>query len=159
MKIRILLLFIFSLVFSSNTKAQELDTEKVKRLIESKMFEFIPQSVSPQAGPNRLLTNDFSLRVEKDSIDSNLPYFGRAYTIQPGDKGGMIFQSGDFKYQVKEKKKGWDVSIRPGDTREIRLMNFMIYRDGTASLFVNSNNRQSIRYYGKIRELNQRANH
>ena len=83
---------------------------------------------------------------------SNLPYYGRAYSasINPSENG-LNFTSTNFDYTVTPRKKGgWEVLIKPKDANDVREMTFTIFENGTASLYVTSNNRESISFNGYI---------
>ncbi|MGZ3911843.1 MAG: DUF4251 domain-containing protein, partial [Flavisolibacter sp.] len=58
--------------------------------------------------------------------------------------------STDFSYTVHKKKKGWDVTILPRDTREVREMFLSITTSGYGRLQVSSNNRDGISFNGYI---------
>ncbi len=125
---------------------------KIKELIENQHYTFMAQSVTPLSGRLRQLTSDYDLQVSKDVIVSHLPYFGRAYSapMNPSD-GGIQFTSKDFEYTVTNKKKGgWDVNIKYKDTQDVKQMQLSIFDNGTSSLQVISNNRQSISFSGYI---------
>jgi len=132
-------------------KAQDMNGDEVDVLLRSKEFVFIPQTVQPTGGGTRQVTPDFDLTVSFDSVISYLPYFGRAYSVMPGESG-ISFTSSRFDYRLREIKKGWELYIRPEDTRDIRLLQLTVFKNGYANLFVNSNNRQAINYYGYIKK-------
>ena len=147
-------LFLFVISAFQTLAAQDLEPQTVKELVTSRRFVFTPQSVSPMSGGIRQVTPEFSLRVTADSIISYLPYFGRAFGIPPSE-GGISFTSTRFEYNAKErKKKRWEISIRPKDNRDVQQMNFTLFDNGYGSLYVTSNNRQGITYYGYISKIN-----
>ena len=97
-------------------------------------------------------TADYDLKIKPDTIDSDLPYFGRAYTapIDPAD-AGIDFTSVKFDYNiVPGKKGGWEITIKPKDVTDINGMYLSISENGYALLRVNSNNRQAISFTGYI---------
>src|SRR5205823_2822913 len=113
-----LFFLIVATTFQQVSYAQDFAREKksskeamTRNRVESKDFVFEAQSVSPMGGGMRQLTSSYDLIVSKDTIISNLPYFGRAYTapVNPSE-GGINFTSTNFEYTVKGKRKGgWDV--------------------------------------------------
>jgi hypothetical protein len=138
---------------STILKAQDLNKEKLRSLLETKHFVFEPQSVNPQSGPTRQLTSSFDLKLKGDTMISYLPYFGRAYAPIRPEEGGINFTSTSFEYSLKEKRKNrWELQIRPKDVNDIRLLSFTIFENGSATLQVTSNNRQLISYQGKVGE-------
>jgi hypothetical protein len=108
--------------------------------------------VIPSSGRQRILTSEYTVTVRKDSIISDLPYFGRAYTAPIGTTdGGIKFTSVDFGYAINPRKKGgWEVNIKPRDGQDVQNMAFTIYGNGKAYLSINSNNRQAISFNGHI---------
>lgn len=133
--------------------AQKMDKSSAKTLVESKKFIFKVQTVLPTGGSNVQVTSDYDIKLNGDSLVSYLPYFGRAYSADYGQPGGLNFTSTKFQYNLKSKKKGgWDITIKPTDIKDVRQMFLSIGENGYASLQVISNNRQTISYYGYITE-------
>jgi len=142
---------VFPALFITVAQAQ---TNNAKALIDGQNFVFRAQSVTPQTGNLRQLNNDYyTLRITKDAITSDLPYFGRAYTapIDP-TQGGMQFTSKQFDYSVEEKKRKWEITIKTKDVNDAAQIQLTVYDNGTAYLQVNSTNRQPISYNGVIEE-------
>lgn len=134
--------------------AQDMDEAKVKELIEDGNFVFKAQMALPMGGNSRYLTSSYDMKVSEEKIITYLPYFGRAYRA-PADLtgGGIDFESRDFDYAIKERKKGgWDVKITPNDAEDVRQMFLTVGENGSASLRVNSDRRQSISFNGYITE-------
>jgi len=136
---------------SKKEKAARQEQE-IKNLIDSQKYVFKAQMVYPLGGRSRNLTSDYDLRVTKESVVSYLPYFGRAYSATPGSSsGGIEFTSKEFEYAVTAGKKGeWEILIKPKDTQVARELRLTAYKNGTANLQVNSNDKQSISYSGYI---------
>lgn len=125
---------------------------QIKSIVEAQNYVFKAQSALPTSGATRQLTSDYDLRISKDTIFSDLPYFGRAYTapLNPSE-GPLRFTSTDFQYTVTNRKKGgWDVIITPKDVQDPRQINMSIFDNGTASVIVTSYNRQPISFNGYI---------
>lgn len=145
------LLVLFFAVDAAGVRAQELDKDVVARLVAIKEFTFKATSMLPAGAGVRQLTSEYDVRMLGDSVISYLPYFGRAYApIMPGEEG-INFTSKDFEYKTKAKKKGgWQISVRPKDTREVRELIFDISASGYSGLQVITNSKQSIAYNGYI---------
>jgi hypothetical protein len=121
-------------------------------LLQTRRFVFIPQSVNPTGGRTRQVTPDFFLRVSPDTVQSYLPYFGRAYTapINSG-RGGMDFTLTGFEYIVTPGNKNrQQITIRPQSGADIRELVLQVNPNGYATLIALSNNRQQISYNGYI---------
>ena len=117
MKIRllapfILVLFIMRPSFSQGETRKELKAAKdaegqmqVEKLMDSREFVFIPRTVQPQGGRSINLTSATGfVRYHPDSIESDLPYFGRAYSGAgyTGD-GGMKFSGRPEDFTIEKK--------------------------------------------------------
>lgn len=137
---------------SGESLTKEETISRMKEKIESVNYTFIPQTALPMGGKSVNLNYSYSLKVSKDTVDSYLPYFGRAYTApMSSSEGGIKFTSKDFDYSVSEKKDDmWNVTIVTKDTRQKYTLNLSIGNTGYATLTVNENSRQPISFYGKI---------
>ena len=154
----LLLLFVAAsgtMAIAQNQETDEAETaSKVSRMIETQRYLFKAQSVHPTRGRVVQLSTEYDLKVSPDTIQSYLPYFGRAYSAPIGESGGpMDFVSKDFEYTRKARRKGgWEISIRPKDGKGVREMFLVVFENGSASLRVTSNNREPISYNGYIAE-------
>lgn len=115
-------------------------------------FVFEVQTVNPLTGGNRQITGDYQLKFSKSLLQADLPYFGRSYSapVNPAE-GGIRLNTSAFKYQVNQKKKGWEMVIRPDNQKDIQMMVLSVSENGYGTLQVTSTNRQSISYYGQVR--------
>jgi len=133
------------------------NSNNIKATVNSGNFVFRAQSVSPETGIVRQLTSPFVLSVSNIDIVSDLPYYGRAYSA-PVDptQGNLQFTSKNFQYDAKQytrrnHKTAWHITIKPKDTAGDGLTMFLtIYEDGTASLDISSETRQSVSFSGYI---------
>ena len=138
-------------IFGLNTlNAQETNETTLKNILSTKTFVFKAQSAWPLQGTVVQLTPGFDTKVLGDSINAYLPYFGRSYAAgYTNNGGGISFTSTKFDYKLKEKEKGgWELVIKPADTKEVNQMIYSISSNGYATLQVTSNNRQAISFYG-----------
>ena len=80
--------------FAQNTK-QSKDSAKaadVKLMIDEHRYIFKVLSVKPMKGGARQLTPGYILKVSKDTVTADLPYFGRLYQATIGSaEGGIKF--------------------------------------------------------------------
>ncbi len=124
----------------------------ITALVKNQAYTFKAQTATPLSGRLRQLNSDYNVQVSKDEVISQLPYFGRAYSapINTAD-AGIQFTSKDFEYSITDKKKGgWDVAIKFKDAKGVQLMQMSIFNNGSASLQVISNTRQSISFNGYV---------
>lgn len=146
-------------------QTDKTDTEK---LIASKNFVFNATRANPISepalnqimGPNAMnnildLSNGrYFLRVTKDSIVADLPFFGRSYSAPMNtDDTGTRFTSKDFKYSAIKKKKNWIITIEPKDVRDSQRLMIRVSESGSATLNVNNYNRQAISFEGDIKKI------
>jgi hypothetical protein len=155
-------LFILALLFAgislnafaqdSKKEKQEAASESFKAAVEGGTFIFKAQSATPAKGGVIQLTSGYAMSVTPEQINSELPYYGRAFTGgYGGSETGITFTSKAFEYNVKPKKKGgWDVTIKPSDVSQIVKIFLSITADGYATLRVTSTDRDSISYSGVI---------
>jgi len=144
--------------YAQNTEKQEKENAKIealKQMVEARQFVFMAESATPMSGRTRQLTYDYKLRIKKDTIDSDLPFYGRAYSSTYGDTdGGINFKTSDFEYSSKEGAKGgWNIIIAPKEIKNVDRMLLNITNAGYATLQVTSNTRQTISFNGYIMEL------
>ena len=135
--------------------AQKKEKPNFQDLVRSKSFRFVAQSAMPLRGRTIQLTSQYFMKVMPDTIICDLPYYGRAYSapIDPTE-GGINFTSTDFDYDVANRKKGgWDITIKPKDTRDVRQLTLTVSENGYGTLIALSNNRQQISYYGQIEAI------
>ena len=146
---------ILSLAFVTVGYAQNDKQDPVKQAIDSKQYVFKARTVMPASGSSRQLTSEYNLTVNQDSIVAFLPYFGRAYVAPIGKTtDGINFTSTDFSYKVDETKNGgWMIGIRTKDAGDVQQVNLNLSKNGYGTLHINSQNRQSISYTGKIEPL------
>ena len=125
-----------------------------KNLISNKQYVFYARYVTPMNGVQKYLTSEYTLTVLKDTVVSDLPYFGRAYEapISPSDDG-IKFTSVNFDYKADARNKGgWEITIKPKDARQVQQLFLTVFSNGEASLNVTSTNRQAISFSGYIAE-------
>lgn len=149
-----LLILLISTLFSTVVMAQETNESNLKNILANKSFVFKAQSAWPLQGKVIQLTPGFDMRVMNDSINSYLPYYGRAYNAGYTQNGGISFTSNKFDYKLKEKSKGgWELMIKPSDANDVTQLSYSISTNGFATLQVISNNRQAISFYGVIEKV------
>ena len=93
----------------------------------------------------------YSLKIKNDSVFSYLPYYGRAYSVPYGGGKGLDFKAPLKEYSMKLDKKG-DAQIEfkartPEDNFEY---NVTVFSNGSASISVTMQNRQSISFQGDL---------
>ena len=142
----------------AQTPKKDKDSEKtteVENILKDNKFMFVAESMNPMGGRTMFLNSTYDVRITPEKVQSDLPYFGRAY-VAPIDptRSALQFTSNEYEYITKRtRKNGWDITIQPKDTREVRQMTLSISSNGNAYLQVLSNNRQPISFSGRIKDL------
>lgn len=151
----LMLVFAASCLAQNNTDAKETQT---LGLVTSRQFVFKAQNMYPSGGKSRILTDNYTVTIDTAIVIADLPYIGKAYTATISGDGGIRFESKDFGYSKKDRKKGgWEITISPKDGQDVRTCQFTIYENGKTDLNVISNNRQSINYSGIIVPLEKKS--
>ena len=146
-----LLVGIPTLSAQSKKEKKEQKKEAVKKLIESENYKIDVNTAMPMCGRSVPLTSSYSLEIRNDSVISYLPYYGRAYSIPYGGGDGLNFKAVLKEYSMKMDKKGNAViefiARNPEDRYEYRVK---VFPNGSASIDVNMQNRQSISFQGEL---------
>lgn len=156
--IGILVCLIGTALAAAQTKAERkaLEREKIKTSIESRRFTIEIDRAVPQRGRTVHLTSPYRIRLAGDSIDSYLPYYGRAYHV-PYDGGkGLIFEAPVSDYKLSFDKKGKaSLSFKTQTDEDRFTFTLTVFDNGAASINVVPLNRQSITYYGRLADTEE----
>ncbi len=155
------------------TVTAQMDKQTVKKILENKRYQFVATSAIPMEyadlqrvlggmavnGINALvnLTNDqYTLKISPDTLQSYLPFFGRAYSAPINQtESGYKFTSTDFSYlQEKTKKGAWKIQMIAKDAPDRPSMTLTVSQNGYGTLVINSINKQSITFNGHLSEGN-----
>jgi len=166
------LILIFSL-FISPSFAQEKSKKELKKeqkekvklekekqtedLIESKAFVFYTNRAFPSGTRSIDLTGEnYFVKFESDMIESVLPFFGRAFGgVGYGNDNGMRFKGNPKSYSVKKGKKNYEITAVVEDKNNSYNLTLTVSFQGSATLFIASNNRSSISYQGKLEPIKE----
>jgi Domain of unknown function (DUF4251) len=131
-------------------KNEEYD--QLKSRIESKQFYFHAQSATTQKGKTIQLTNEYFLKLNNDSLQADLPYYGRAYAAPYSSSDQALgFKTTEFKYSADTTKKGgWDILIEPKNASGVSKINLSVTSGGYCTVHIISNTRSAISFYGTI---------
>lgn len=135
----------------SKKEKREQKKEEVKKLIVSENYKIDVNTALPMRGRSIPLTSPYSLEIRNDSVFSYLPYYGRAYSIPYGGGNGLHFKAPLKEYTMDMDRKGNSVikftARSPEDKYDFRMK---VYSNGSASIDVNMQNRQSISFHGEL---------
>ena len=134
-------------------KDKILKVNLIDSLMNSKEFVYEATQVMPLGGaPIHLTGNSNFVKFHPDSIESYMPFFGRAYSIDYGGDGGIKFEGKPVKYTITKLKegRGYEIDATVPVPRDIYQLRLIVSPDGSATLSINSNSRSAISYYGDI---------
>ncbi|QIA08288.1 DUF4251 domain-containing protein [Draconibacterium halophilum] len=127
-------------------------TEQTKDIVEANAWQFNATQMLPSSGRSRTLTTPYSVVLKDKEVDSYLPYFGRAYSVEYGSTDSpMIFEAPIKDYSVEDAKKGgFTIKFSAKNKNDKVEYFFNVSSNGSTSLSVNSTNRQHISYHGDL---------
>lgn len=154
-------ILLFIMLFSAESRAQNtrhdkyLQTQQLRSLLDSKKYFFIAQSAYTASGAMIQLTSEFFLKLDGDTLESHLPFFGVAFNAPFSSTGSPLsFQSSDFNYRISKGKRGRiEIEIRLNKPEDPNLLYLSVSSAGFADLRVISLNRQLMSFYGEIQSL------
>lgn len=139
----------------SEPEKKENAINQLKEVVDSKEYKINVNMAHPRRGRTVPLTSNYSLEIKNDSVISYLPYYGRAYSIPYGGGDGLRFAAPISDYSVSYNKKGRArISVTTRTSEDSFKFNIEIYPGGSANFDVNMQNRESIRFTGKLEENN-----
>lgn len=157
------LMFVFIIFALTNATAQEKSKKQLKEeakiekqkkielLVNSKEFIFNVKTVIPQGGRMVEVSGEgYAVEYRSDTINSYLPFFGRGFNVGYGGDKGLEFKMKPEKFEIEKTKKAYIVKTEVKGENDYFSLLLSVYFDGGAYLTVNSNNRSSISYNGKI---------
>lgn len=140
--------------FSQSEREQKKQDQfnQLKRQMDARKFRFHALSATSMKGMTRQLTSDYFLKLNKDSLSVELPYYGRSFTTNyPPTDLATEFKTTQFSYNSDTlKKDGWDITIVPKNQANASKISLSITTSGYCTVRVNSNSREPISYYGTI---------
>lgn len=148
-----MLLFIGAgVTFAQSKKERRKEKElRVKEIIESENYKIDVTTAYPRRGRMIPLTSLYSLEIRNDSVFSQLPYFGRAYSIPYGGGKGLMFKAPMEKYQMIYNKRGIAKAELTASSKEDKIKFYVtIYPDGSSSIDATMQQRESIRFSGEL---------
>ena len=144
---------------SAQTKKEKKEQKKeaVRQLIVSENYKIDVNTAMPMRGRNITLSSPYSLEIRNDSVFSYLPYYGRAYSVPYGGGSGLIFNAPLKEYTMDLDKKGNAViKFSARSPEDFFEFSSKVFSNGTASIDVIMQNRQSISYRGELDTENKK---
>lgn len=139
------------LLAQSKEELREEKTQQIREMVERKDYRIEVNRAIPMQMPSVHLTTVYSLTIKNDSIDSYLPYYGRAYTAAYGQQENLRFEAVMKSYDVKFKKKGKiEVNFSVRTKEDSFRYKVEIQENGSTTIFVQPVNKQAITFYGEF---------
>lgn len=141
-----------SAVSPDRKESRQEQYNNIVELIESGDFIFEARRAYPQAGRTiDLTTNPGFIEISEKTGEARLPFFGRAYNIPYGGRGGIIFSGELENIELSENpdKMRVNYSFEVRDS-EYYQVNMNIGYNGDASVVITSTNRAQISYHGHV---------
>lgn len=126
----------------------------IQEMLNSREFVFRAQFANPMRGPSRPLTTPYELKIDRDTLTSNLPYFGRVYAapINP-TRSVLDFVSHRFSYKWTTPKKGrWELTIKIEDNQDVQQFFLTVFDNGSGTLSVTFSSRDGISFNGYLQQ-------
>jgi hypothetical protein len=146
--------------FSQSRADQKKQDEfnQLKSQMDGKKFRFHALSATSMKGMTRQLTSDYFLKLNKDSLSVDLPYYGRSFTTNyPPTDLTTEFKTTQFTYKSDTLKKGgWEITIVPKNQANASKISLSVTTSGYCTVRVSSNSREPISYYGTITDYDYR---
>lgn len=140
---------------SAKKAAEEKVHAEVKSLLESMDFTFTADWANPLGGQRiNLINNPNSMIFSENLIEADLPYFGVAQMASYGGNTGMDFkiENPEIQKEFNEKKEKYLFRFTGKNNTEVLNCMLTVFKNKNASLNVQSSNRNSINYDGRISE-------
>jgi hypothetical protein len=146
--------FAFSAESRDRKEARQEQYNNIVELIESGDFIFEARRAYPLAGrPVDLTTNYGFIEISEKTGEARLPFFGRAYNIPYGGRGGIMFsgqiENIEFSKNPDRMRVNYSFDVRDRDYYQV---NMNIGYNGDASVVITSTSRGRISYHGHISE-------
>jgi Domain of unknown function (DUF4251) len=146
--------------FSQSDAEQKTQDEfnRLKSQMDARKFRFHAQSATSMKGMTRQLTSEYFLKLNKDSLSVDLPYYGRSFTTNyPPTDLTTEFKTTQFSYKSDTLKKGgWEITIVSKNQANASKISLSVTTSGYCTVRVSSNSREPISYYGTITDYGSR---
>jgi hypothetical protein len=146
--------------FSQSGAEQKKQDEfnQLKNQMDGRKFRFHALSATSMKGMTRQLTSEYFLKLNKDSLSVDLPYYGRSFTTNyPPTDLTTEFKTTQFTYKSDTLKKGgWEITIVPKNQANASKISLSVTTSGYCTVRVSSNSREPISYYGTITDYDYR---
>ena len=145
----------------SAAQNKDIDKEKdIVTLIDNKEYIINVSSALPLKGPYIHLTSNYYIKMCNDSVSVYLPYYGRAYSAPYCGGEGGIKSNGkyaNYKQTINKKKNKYTISFSVNSKEDKYEFLIDIFLSGDVYIHVQSRNKQSISFNGKLNNLDAKG--
>lgn len=136
------------------------DFEKIKALIDGKVYEFEAYwTTSSQGGRFNLISRANLLQIRNDSVDVRLAYFGvqHAGSTAMNRDGGIVYKGlmDDYQTKINQKKSTITIEFNTKNNPEYYQFIMTVYKSGSTVISVTSNVRSGSNYDGITRAIKE----
>jgi len=133
--------------------------QRIETLIEAKAFVFVATRALPTGmKPIELNGDNYFVNFQTDLIESVMPFFGRAYSgVGYGGDNGMRFKEKPKTFNIKKTKKNYQIDIVVDGKNDTYNISLTISFQGSATLYIASNNRSTMSYQGNLKPIEPKA--
>ena len=146
-------------MFSQSKKEKKQQQyNSTKELVKKGIFTFIPNAAYTQKGRRIDLSSSYnSLKIDKDTVISDLPFFGFSQVSSFEGDGGIKFNNKDITYTIDylDKKQKITLKFKANNNTETFDIFLTVFSDASATLNVSSSQRDFINYRGNIEPPNK----
>ena len=119
-------------------------------MVDSKIFMFRATRAIPNGYKSvDLTTNPGRVKFSPKLIVSEMPYFGKVYTVSYGD-GGLNFFGQPDVFTIGKRSKNYAIEAKVKGEDDIYTINLTVYFEGSSSMSISCGNRALISYNGEV---------
>ena len=142
-------------ILGSETKEERAarearEAQMVRQAVQAGDFTIDIDRMYPLRGTSKIVST-YSVQVKDGVLISHLPYIGVAWRVPYGGGHALNFDAPIANYSVVQSRKdGYEVRIYVKTDEDEHLYRLLVFDNGTASLDVQSGNRERISYSGRF---------
>lgn len=130
---------------------QAKETAQVRHGVETRNFKINVNYAYPVGAKPMQLSSPYFLKVKGDTVNSYLPFFGRAYNVPYGGGKALNFDGRILRYATEKVKSDRTIIQMQIVNEEAEyLYTVDLFDNGSATIDVMSHSRESIRFSGNM---------
>lgn len=123
----------------------------LEQALSTRQLTISVRSMNTQRYGTHQVTPDFRLKIMRDSVDSYLPYFGRAWSVGYGSEAqGLNFTAPMLDVQLARLKHDVErIEFCAKSREDVYCFTVDVYPNGQASIIVRARDRDNISFEGE----------